>query len=177
MTPAVLVIMGVSGSGKTTVGMQLALRLGWAFKEGDELHPVQNIAKMSNGEPLTDADRAPWLAGVAAWIDGWIRDGVRGVITCSALRQTYRRYLTSGRPQVEFVFLAGEEAVLRARLAVRRGHFMKPSLLSSQLATLETPSADEPVISVDIDQSVEAQVDAVVADITGRARCSETGCI
>lgn len=176
MTPTVLVIMGVSGSGKTTVGTLLALRLGWAFKEGDELHPAQNIAKMRAGEPLTDADRAPWLAAVAAWIDRWIHDGARGVITCSALRRTYRHYLTRGRPQVGFVFLTGTEAVLSARLAARRDHFMPPILLSSQLAALEAPTADETVVIVDIDQPIDAQIDAVEASLTGGRRFSETGC-
>ncbi len=176
MKPTVLVIMGVSGSGKTTVGLRLALRLGWAFKEGDELHPAQNIAKMRSGEPLTDADRAPWLCAVAAWIDGWIKAGVRGVITCSALRRTYRRFLTRGRPQVAFVFLQGSEAVLSERVAGRRDHFMAPSLLSSQLATLEAPTADEPVITVDIDQPIDAQIDAVEASMTDGRRFSETGC-
>jgi carbohydrate kinase (thermoresistant glucokinase family) len=176
MNPTVLVIMGVSGSGKSTVGIQLARRLGWVFKEGDDLHPEANIAKMRNGESLTDADREPWLAAVAAWIDGWIHDDVRGVITCSALRRSYRRYLTNGRPQVAFVFLEGEEAVLAARLAKRHGHFMPPSLLASQLATLEAPGVDEPVITVNIDQSVGDQIDAIEAGMSGDRRLSKTRC-
>ena len=175
MKPTVLVIMGVSGSGKSTVGIQLARRLGWAFKEGDELHPAANIAKMRKGEPLTDADRAPWLCGVAAWIDVWLSNGTSGVITCSALRRSYRQYLTAGRPQVAFVYLEGEEAVLRARLETRRGHFMAPSLLSSQLATLEAPSEDESVMTVDIDQPISAQIDAIEAGLTGDLRFCKTG--
>jgi gluconokinase len=170
MTPTVLVLMGVSGSGKTTLGTQLAHRLGWVFKEGDELHPAANLAKMRRGEPLTDADRAPWLAAVVAWIDGWLRDGTRGVITCSALKRSYRRYLTDGRPGVAFVFLETNEAVLAGRLAKRRGHFMSPSLLASQLATLEAPTPDEPVIPLETDQPVAAQVDAVVEAMTTRGR-------
>jgi carbohydrate kinase (thermoresistant glucokinase family) len=162
MTPTVLVLMGVSGSGKTTLGIELAHRLGWTFKEGDELHPAANLAKMRRGEPLTDADRAPWLAAVAAWIDAWIRDGASGVITCSALRRDYRLYLVKGRPGVAFVFLHGAESLLAERMATRQGHFMPPTMLASQLITLEPPAADEPVISVDIDQPVSAQVDAVV---------------
>jgi carbohydrate kinase (thermoresistant glucokinase family) len=162
MTPTVLVVMGVSGSGKTTVGTQLAQRLGWAFKEGDELHPAANVAKMRRGEALTDADRAPWLAAVGAWIDDWLREETHGVITCSALRRSYRRYLTEGRPQLAFVYLEAKKAVLAERLAKRRGHFMPPSLLLSQLATLEEPTPDEPVIALDNDQPVTAQVDAVV---------------
>ncbi len=174
MKPTVLVIMGVSGSGKTTVGIELSRRLGWTFKEGDELHPAANISKMRNGNPLTDADRAPWLAAVAAWIDGWNRGGIRGVITCSALRRADRRYLIDGRPQVAFVFLEGKEAVLKARLASRRGHFMPQSLLASQLATLETPADDEPVITIDIDQPVAAQIDAIEANVNGGHRRSKT---
>ncbi len=167
MTPMVLVLIGVSGSGKTTVGLQLAQRLGWSFKEGDELHPAANVAKMRGGEALTDADRAPWLAAVAGWIDAWLRAGECGVITCSALKQSYRRYLIDGRPRVAFVFLHGREAVLAERLARRRGHFMPASLLASQLATLEAPTPDEPVITVDNDQPVASQVDAVIANVTG----------
>jgi len=166
MTPTVLVVMGVSGSGKTTVGTRLAARLGWDFKEGDELHPPANIAKMHRGEPLTDADRTPWLAAVAAWIDAWICQEVRGVITCSALKHSYRHYLAEGRPAVAFVFLEGREGVLAARLARRRGHFMPASMLKSQIATLEAPTPDEPVIRLDADQPIEAQVDAVANAIT-----------
>jgi carbohydrate kinase (thermoresistant glucokinase family) len=167
-TPTVLLLMGVSGSGKTTVGMQLAQRLGWVFKEGDDLHPAANIAKMQAAEPLTDADREPWLAAVAAWIDGWINAHVCGVITCSALKRSYRRRLVAGRPGVAFVFLHGGQSVLAERLAKRRGHFMPPSLLASQLATLEAPTPDEPVIPVDSGQPIASQVDAVVTAITAR---------
>jgi carbohydrate kinase (thermoresistant glucokinase family) len=168
MTPTVLVLMGVSGSGKTTVGIQLAERMGWAFKEGDELHPPANIAKMHAGKPLSDADREPWLVAVAAWIDQWLNDNVCGVITCSALKRSYRRRLTAGRPPVVFVFLHAREAVLVERLAKRQGHFMPPSLLASQLATLEAPTPDEPVILVETDQPIAAQVDAVAQAVSVR---------
>ena len=170
MTPTVLVVMGVSGSGKTTVGTQLAQRLDWAFKEGDELHSEVNVAKMHRGEPLTDADRGPWLAAVAAWIDVWLHQDVCGVITCSALRRIYRRYLAEGRPAVAFVFLEGQEGQLAARLAARRGHFMPASMLKSQLATLEIPTSDEPVIRLDAGRPVAAQVDAVIEAITAGDR-------
>ena len=166
MTPTVLVLMGVSGSGKSTVGLQLARRLGWAFKEGDELHPAANVAKMSSGQPLTDADREPWLAAVEAWIDAWAGQGVCGVITCSALKRSYRQRLTAGRPRLAFVFLNTRPAVLAERLAKRQGHFMPPSLLRSQLATLEPPTPDEPVITVDNDKTVSAQVEAVVEAVS-----------
>jgi len=160
--PVELVIMGVSGSGKTTLGEALALRLGWPFKEGDELHPPGNIARMSAGEALTDADRAPWLAAVAQWIDGWRRAGVSGVITCSALKRAYRQSLSQGRLEVRFVYLHGAPELLAERVARRKGHFMPPALLASQLADLEPPAPDEPVITIDIDQPIAAQVAAVL---------------
>ena len=175
MIPSVLVVMGVSGSGKSTVGTRLAQRLGWSFMEGDELHPPANVAKMKHGEPLTDADRAPWLDAVADWIDGWLRAGVGGVITCSALKRAYRTRLAAGRRQLAFVYLAGDRSTLGARMANRRGHFMPPSLLASQLATLEEPGPEEPVIAVDIQQSVEAQVEAVVEGMRGLGRCLHAG--
>jgi carbohydrate kinase (thermoresistant glucokinase family) len=163
--PPVLVVMGVSGSGKTTVARPLAERLGWPFKEGDDLHPPANIAKMKAGVPLTDADRAPWLAAIAAWIDGQAAAGEAGVVTCSALKRAYRASLTAGRPQVRIVYLRGSQAVIAARLARRRHHFMPPSLLASQFADLEEPGADEHPIVIDIDQSVEAQVEEIVAAV------------
>jgi carbohydrate kinase (thermoresistant glucokinase family) len=174
MTQTVLVLMGVSGSGKSTVGVELAQRLGWPFKEGDDLHPAANVAKMHAGESLTDADRKPWLAAVAAWIDGWIGEGACGVITCSALKRRYRDYLTDGRPSIAFVFLHAREAVLARRLAKRQGHFMPASLLASQLATLEPPAPDEPAITVDNDAPVASQVDAVIKAITAGERSSSS---
>jgi carbohydrate kinase (thermoresistant glucokinase family) len=168
--PTILVVMGVSGSGKTTLGERLARHFGWAFKEGDDLHPAANVAKMRSGVPLDDADRAPWLAAVGAWIDDWRRTGRSGVITCSALKRAYRRDLTHGRRRVRFVYLKGDERVLAARLARRRGHFMPRDLLASQIADLEEPAADEDAIVVDIDQSLEAQVQAVAVALSDRAR-------
>lgn len=164
-TPCVLVVMGVSGSGKSTIAKPLADTLGWPFKEGDELHPAANIAKMKAGIPLTDADRAPWLAAIGAWIDGQSARGEAGVITCSALRRAYRDQLREGRPGVRIVFLKGSREVIAARLASRQGHFMPPSLLESQLAALEAPGPDEGVIVVDINQSVAAQVARIVQDL------------
>jgi gluconokinase len=158
----VLVVMGVSGAGKTTVGQALALRLGWPFKEGDDLHPPENIAKMEAGAPLTDADRTPWLAAVDAWIDSWRRSGASGVITCSALKRAYRDDLREGRPEVRFVFLRGDPAQLAARVSQRRGHFMPPSLLASQFADLEPPSQNESVFVVDIDLPLATQLEVVL---------------
>jgi gluconokinase len=160
--PTVLVVMGVSGVGKTTLAKAIAERLGWTFKEGDELHPAANIAKMKAGIPLTDADRAPWLDAIGGWIDGQFGAGRSGVITCSALKRAYRDRLVAGRPRVIFVFdQLGQEAAA-ARIAGRKGHFMPPSLLASQFADLEPPGPDEPVIAVDGAQPIPAQVEAVV---------------
>ena len=164
----VLVVMGVSGAGKTTVAKPLAAALGWPFKEGDDLHPPANIAKMSAGVALTDADRAPWLAAIGDWIDGQIHRGEPGVITCSALRRAYRDVLCKGRPAVRIVYLQGSREVIAARLAKRQGHFMPPSLLDSQLAALQPPGPDEAAIVVDINQTVEAQVAAVLHDLGRR---------
>jgi gluconokinase len=163
VAPAVLVVMGVSGVGKTTLAKALAERLGWAFKEGDDLHPAANIAKMKAGHPLTDADRAPWLDAIGAWIDGRLGEGQSGVITCSALKRAYRDRLDAGRPQVTFVFMQLDRAAVAERIASRKDHFMPPSLLDSQFADLEPPGSDEPVIVVDGAQPIPAQVDAVAA--------------
>jgi len=163
--PTVLVVMGVSGSGKSTLGEQLAERLGWTFKEGDDLHPPANIAKMSSGQPLNDADRAPWLAAVGRWIDAWAAQGRSGVITCSALKRAYRETLAAGRPQVRFVFLDAPQALIAERLEHRKGHFWPAQLLASQFADLEAPSADEHVIRVDGRTPTAEQVAAAVAQL------------
>ena len=162
----VLVVMGVSGVGKTTLGEALAARLGWAFIDGDALHPQANIDKMTAGIPLTDADRGPWLDAVAAWIDARQGEGRPGVVTCSALKRAYRDLLDTGRPQVCFVYIQLDQADVAARMAQRKGHFFAQSLLASQFADLEEPAADEPVIVVDGAQPISAQVDAVVAQVS-----------
>src|ERR1022692_2082041 len=137
VAPRVLVVMGVSGVGKTTLAEALARRLGWTFKEGDDLHPAANIAKMKAGHPLTDADRAPWLDAIGAWIDARLAEGQSGVITCSALKHAYRDRLDAGRPRTTFVFMQLDQQAVAARIASRKGHFMPPSLLASQFADLE----------------------------------------
>src|SRR4051794_34618401 len=147
--------MGVSGSGKSTVAADLARRLGWVVCEGDDLQPRANIAKMRAGTPLADADRGPWLRAIAAWIDARIAAGTSGIVTCSALRRAYRDVLR--RPEVTFVLLDGSREVLAARLSARRGHYMPPTLLDSQLGILERPGPDEQAICVDIDSSVADQ--------------------
>ena len=142
--------MGVSGCGKSTVGVILASRLGWPFEEGDALHPQANVEKMAAGHPLTDADRWPWLAKVADWIDERLEAGENGLITCSALKRSYRETINRRGSGVLFVFLAGSKETIASRLVARQGHFMRASLLDSQLADLEAPGADEPAIRVDI---------------------------
>ena len=158
--PSVLVIMGVAGSGKTTVAGLLAERLGWDRQEGDALHPAANVAKMASGQPLTDDDRWPWLDRVAAWIDDHRAQGRPGVITCSALKHEYRDRLA--RPGVVFVHLAGGRATIADRLDQRVGHYMPPSLLNSQFETLEPLGEDEAGIVVDATLAPEAEVDQVV---------------
>lgn len=142
--------MGVSGSGKSTVAAALASRLGWPFKEGDALHPQPNIVKMAAGHPLTDADRWPWLARVAEWIADRLDAGENGLITCSALKRSYRDLINRRGQGLIFVFLAGSKETIAARLEARHDHFMRASLLDSQFAGLEEPDADEPAIRVDI---------------------------
>lgn len=161
--PAVLVLMGVSGCGKTTVAQCLAERLHWAFEEGDALHPPGNVAKMAAGHPLDDADRAPWLARVADWVDARLDAGECGVITCSALKRSYRAAIGRRGSGVEFVYLHGSRELIAARLATRHGHFMPASLLASQFATLEEPAADEPALRVEIGAPPAAVADDIVA--------------
>jgi gluconokinase len=158
--PLVLVVMGVAGAGKTTVGKLLAGELGWDYAEGDELHPAANVAKMAAGHPLTDDDRWPWLALVRAWIDERVAAGRPGVITCSALKRAYRDALRN--PYVAFVHLGGSREQLAARLGARRGHFMPAALLDSQLADLEPPGPDEQAITVDFAGTPAEQAASVV---------------
>lgn len=143
----ILVVMGVSGSGKTTIGRALAQELAWPFADADEFHPPANIAKMSAGQPLNDTDRVPWLAAIRRQIDDWIAAQQSAVITCSALKAVYREQLTGGLPEIKFVHLHGERALLLQRLGQRENHFMKASMLDSQLATLESP---KDALTVDI---------------------------
>ncbi|MBP2386156.1 gluconokinase [Paeniglutamicibacter kerguelensis] len=148
--PRVLVLMGVSGCGKTTIAALLAGRFGWDLEEGDGLHPQSNVAKMHAGHPLTDEDRWPWLEKVAGWIEGQLDAGRNGVITCSALKRSYRDILNRRGAGVLFIYLSGSPEVIRARLTARHGHFMPSSLLESQFADLEEPTSDEPCIRVDV---------------------------
>ena len=146
----IVVVMGVSGSGKTTVARLLAQALACPFLEGDDLHPPANVEKMSKGTPLTDADRLPWLSRIAGEIDAWRRRGEAGVVTCSALKRTYRDILIGARPDVTLVYLKGSRALIEDRMAGRHNHFMPVALLDSQFATLEEPAPDERAIVIDI---------------------------
>jgi len=148
--PPVLVVMGVSGVGKSTIANALAIRLGWPFEEGDALHPEANVAKMHAGIPLTDADRQPWLEAVAAWIDHQRALKQPGIITCSALKRAYRAVIIGDRPEARLIYLRGSRALIAERLAGRHGHFMPASLLRSQLDTLDEPSSDEDALTGDV---------------------------
>jgi gluconokinase len=146
----IVVVMGVSGSGKSTVASLLAERLGCAFQDGDDLHPRENVEKMSRGTPLTDADRLPWLQAIARHIDGWRERGEAGVVTCSALKRLYRDIVVGERRDVALIYLKGSQALIHGRLAARTSHFMPLGLLDSQFATLQEPAEDERPIVVDI---------------------------
>ena len=162
--PGAVVVMGVSGSGKTTLGRALAEALDAPFCEGDDLHPPGNVAKMAAGEPLTDADRWPWLDVVGAWLgagEGW------RVATCSALRRAYRERLLAAAPGTRFLWLDVPQAELSHRLAHRTGHYMPASLLGSQLATLEPPMPDEPALRIDGAAGMEPAVKAARAWLMG----------
>jgi carbohydrate kinase (thermoresistant glucokinase family) len=161
-SPIILIVMGVSGSGKTTVAAMLAGRLNWRFQEGDALHPQANVDKMHHGVPLTDADRMPWLDSIAALIDRWNAEGVSGIIACSALKRAYRERIRAGRPAVELIYLRGARELVSSRITQRMGHFMPASLLASQFETLEEPGKDEPAITVDIGGSPSQIVEAIL---------------
>ena len=143
MIPFAIVVMGVSGSGKTTVGSLLAASLDWQFAEGDSFHPATNVAKMQQGIPLTDADRWPWLDAIAAWMEMRRAAGERCVVTCSALRRAYRECLARGRSDVCFVYLQADYDLVARRMTARKGHYMPVSLLRSQFETLEEPGPEE----------------------------------
>jgi gluconokinase len=171
--PSVLVVMGVSGSGKTTVAALLAGRLYWDFEDADDLHPAANIAKMHAGIPLTDEDRWPWLRAVASWIDASRAAGRHGIVACSALKRSYRDIIIGNRPDVQLVYLKGDRQLIAARLACRHGHFMPAGLLKSQFEALEEPTADEHPIVMSIDlrprESVAELLSTIGPTLTGPA--------
>jgi gluconokinase len=163
--PRALILMGVSGSGKTTIGEQLAARIGWRYEDADTFHPPSNVAKMSAGQPLTDEDRWPWLRAIADEIDRAVAAGERIVIGCSALRRVYRDVLVHGRSDIRIVYLDGTQDLIAGRLGARKGHFMPPGLLTSQFKTLEPPTPDEHAVTVSIGAAAETIVDDILRQL------------
>ncbi|MDW4908146.1 gluconokinase [Streptomyces sp. ADMS] len=169
-TPHVVVVMGVSGTGKTTIGPLLATRLGVPYAEADDFHSPANIHKMTAGTPLTDEDRRPWLDAIGEWAHG--RAGLGGVVSCSALKRSYRDRLRATAPGVVFLHLTGDRALIEDRMGHRRGHFMPTALLDSQFATLQPLEADEAGVAVNVSgtpDEVTAHAVAALGDIDGPA--------
>lgn len=166
MRAAAIIVMGVSGSGKSTIGALLAERLGWPFADADGFHPPENVAKMAAGTPLTDADRWPWLDAIAAHIDAARKAGQPVVVACSALRRAYRDRLRAGHGDLLFLHLSGAPEVIAARQAARQGHFMPPSLMASQFATLEDTVAEPDAVTVSVKASPHEVVNAAMAAIS-----------
>jgi gluconokinase len=163
LQPRIIVAMGVSSSGKTTVGAHLAGRLQWEFEDADWLHPAANVAKMKAGIPLDDEDREPWLRAVAEWTDLTRRQGLHAVLACSALKRRYRDILIGDRKDVRLVYLKGTEELIAQRMAARHGHFMPENLLHSQFEALEEPGPDENAITVSIEPRPRAIVETILA--------------
>jgi carbohydrate kinase (thermoresistant glucokinase family) len=167
---AAIIVMGVSGAGKSTVASRLAKRLNRPLVEGDSLHPRQNVEKMKHGIPLADEDRLPWLRAIAARIDRARNDQEPIIVTCSALKRDYRSMLADHHSDVGFVYLKGAKDLIAKRLANRKNHFMPPTLLDSQFAALQEPSPDEPSIMVAIDPAPDEIVESIVAMVTMEGR-------
>jgi carbohydrate kinase (thermoresistant glucokinase family) len=168
--PLAIVLMGVSGCGKSTLGAELSRALGWPFRDADSFHPPANIAKMSRGTPLTDADRRPWLDAIAQWIDDRLARGEPGIVSCSALKRAYRERIVGARPRVALVYLEGAIGLIAERLAQRTGHFMPPALLASQFAALEPPQPEERAVVVAIAETPAR----IAARIVAALGCSST---
>lgn len=164
IAPLVLVMMGVSGSGKSTIALELRRVLGWPFQEGDDLHPPANVEKMRSGRPLDDNDRLPWLHSIARWIDDRLAAGESGIVTCSNLKRAYRRITIGKRKGVRLVYLKGGEQVIHDRIVQRRHRYMPPTLLRSQFETLEEPGKNEHPLTV----VVHGDVAATVAELLHR---------
>jgi gluconokinase len=160
--PSVILIMGVSGCGKSTAGEGLSKRLGWPFRDADSFHPPANIAKMSQGLPLIDEDRWPWLEAIGLWMDERVARGETAIVTCSALRRIYRDVLIGDRDHVALVHLDGTKELIGARMARRTDHFMPTTLLDSQFATLEPPGDDERPLRVPVAQEPDTIVEAII---------------
>ena len=159
MKPRFAVVMGVAGSGKTTVGEALAKRLDWCFYDADGFHPAENVAKMANGTPLTDSDRAPWLAALHALIASSLKENRPGVLACSALKESYRQKLLEGNEDVLIVYLKGSYDLIWSRLSLRQDHYMKPNMLKSQFEALEEPTN---ALALDVSLPVDEIVEGIV---------------
>ncbi|HXX69254.1 MAG TPA: gluconokinase [Polyangiaceae bacterium] len=170
--PTLVVVMGVAGSGKTTIGRLLASTLGWAFADGDDFHGPTSIAKMASGVPLSDADRIPWLDRIGSWMDEQRSAGHSAVVACSALKRAYRDRLRAGRPSVQLVYLDGDRAIIERHLTQRQGHFFRAQMLASQFADLEVPQSDESPISVSVrgDSTPKGVVSEIVSRLGASAR-------
>jgi gluconokinase len=166
MQPIGFLVMGVSGSGKSTVGRALAEKLGWDFFDADDFHPPENIAKMAAGIPLNDSDRTPWLAALSDQLFATLKAGRHPVLACSALKESYRERLLEGKDGVEVIYLKGSYDLLQARMASRQGHFMKPEMLKSQFATLEEP---QNALVLDVSMPLEAMLALVLEKRFGMA--------
>ena len=162
------IVMGVSGSGKTTIARALAREEGWILLEGDQFHPATNVAKMKAGTPLTDEDRWPWLHAIAAREDELLAAGQSAAVACSALKRAYRDILIGSRPDTLLVYLCGSRALVGERMAARKDHFMPPALLDSQFATLEEPTPDEHPIIVDIGGPPDAVIQDAIRQLKER---------
>ena len=167
---AAIIVMGVSGAGKSTIAELLSQRLHRPLIEGDSLHPPANIAKMSQGIPLDDDDRLPWLSAIAAAIDAARRESRQVVVTCSALKRSYRTILSAGHDDVAFIYLKGDKDLIAERLGVRSGHFMPPQLLDSQFAALEEPISEEHAVTMSVDDTPDRIVSAIAVMFAPRAR-------
>ena len=167
----VIIIFGLSGAGKTTVGELLARELGWHFYEADDFHPAANIEKMHSGHPLTDEDRWPWLDSLREFVKRWLHAGEKAVLACSALKRAYRERLHVS-DEVKFVFLHGEYGLIETQLRQRRGHFMNPGLLRSQFADLEEPQPGEDVLMVELGRTPEELVEEISAKLRQGSRAS-----
>ena len=165
MSPVVLALMGVAGSGKTTVALELQRVLRWPFQEGDDLHPPGNVEKMRSGTPLTDTDRLPWLEAISRWVDQRLAAHEPGIITCSNLKRAYRQITIGGRHGVRLVFLKADEQVIHNRMVRRQHSYMPPTLLRSQFETLEEPREDENPIILMVNGSVGETVTELLAQL------------
>jgi gluconokinase len=173
--PSVLVVMGVSGSGKSTIAAMLAQRLHWAYEDADWFHPKSNIEKMHHGEPLNDEDRWPWLHAIAEWIDATRHVGGHGIVACSALKRAYRDILVGDRRDVRLIFLKGDRDLIARRIAARADHFMPEALLDSQFKSLEEPQPDERPIVISIVPHPRDIVEAIVEKLGIESAAAKTG--